>query len=208
MNYRLLLAALLLGCTFTSFAQLEFSASTFTDRYQDELKHIYKPGHSSLFSFGVSDSEKNTRFGISCNFGYGKYTPKADTFYTYARNEILGYRSYSDYQVYHLTLTVRYGIILHRHFEPYVGLEGGYGITRYGYAIHDRKGNEEDRVVDFRAMIIPFAGINIPVYRFCFFVQTQYNLSISKSPRFRKDDINFIWSNGVGIRYRLAKPLD
>lgn len=205
MIYRLLVAALLLCCTFASYAQLELSASTFTDRYVDELKHIYKPGHTSLFSFGVSGREKDTRFGISCNLGYGVYTPKADTFYTYARNEILGYQSYSHYQVYHLTLTLRYGFILHRHFEPYIGLETGYGITRYSYSIHGPRGDDEDQVADVRRLMIPFVGINIPFGRLCFFAQTQYTLSTSESPHFKKDDFNFIWSNGVGVRYRVDK---
>jgi hypothetical protein len=209
MNYRLLLAALLFCCTFMSYAQLEFSASALTDTFQDELKHIYKPGHTYLFSLGVNDREKNKRFTLTGNLGYGRYTPKADTFPTIiARNEIFGYDTYSDYQVLQFTLGLRRDFILSRHLELYVGMEMGYHFTSYRHTTYKGNVRDSDRFVESRLPLIPFAGISIPIHRFCLFAQSQYNFSADRSTDNDRNFFNRIWSNGVGIRYRLEEPLE
>jgi hypothetical protein len=209
MNHRFLLTAILLFSTLPVCAQLEFSATTLVDQYQDEFRHIYRPGHTYLFSLGVNDREQNKRFTLTGNFGYGLYTPKADTFPTIiARNEIFGYNTYSDYQVFQFTIGLRRDFILWRHLELYVGMEMGYHFTSYRCTTYKGTVKDSDRFVENRLPLIPFAGISIPIHRFCLFAQTQYNFSADRSADDDRNLFNRIWSNGVGIRYRLEEPLE
>jgi hypothetical protein len=195
--------------TLSVYAQPEFSATKFIDQYQDEFRHIYRPGHTYLLSLGVNDRQKNKRFTLTGSLGYGRYTPKADTFPTIiARNEIFGYDTYSDYQVFQLTLGLRRDFIVWRHLELYVGMETGYHFASYRHTIFKGNVKDSDRFVESRLPLIPFAGISIPIHRFCLFAQSQYNFSADRSSHNNKNLFNRIWSNGIGIRYRLEVPLD
>jgi hypothetical protein len=205
MILRLVVTGVLLCCSVGAWAQWEISGGRFVDRYQDELKEFYKPGDSYQLAVGVAGRDKDARLALTVNLGFGRYTPKADTFFTFVHNDVLGYQSYSDYKVYPFTLAGRYDFILWNHLELYLGLEWGYHFISYRYATLDRGVEDRDHVVDGRTVLIPSTGVGVAVGRVCFFAQTQFNFSSGESHRGRKDVINFIWSNGIGVRLRFGK---
>jgi hypothetical protein len=132
MILRLVVTGVLLCCSVGAWAQWEISGGRFVDRYQDELKEFYKPGDSYQLAVGVAGRDKDARLALTVNLGFGRYTPKADTFFTFVHNDVLGYQSYSDYKVYPFTLAGRMILFCGTIWNYISAWNGGITLFRIG----------------------------------------------------------------------------
>jgi hypothetical protein len=208
MNYRILLVVLFFCCTRIAHGQFEVSFSKSQEVILDELKPAYKAGTTYLLSLGASDRDDMERSAWAFTLGYANFTPKRDTLYSRYTDDdgrdVVGYSSYSDYKVYQFTTSGRWDYMLSPHFEFFYGFEIGYHHTVYKYETYDGSNSDDGDVTESRFALVPQIGIGIPVYRFCFFVQSRYAMSVGSGSRDDgKDVFNHSWSNGFGVRFRL-----